>query len=265
MIELYHNDMSSCAQKVRLTLAEKGLDWTGHHLKLREGPQLKPDYLKLNPMGVVPTLIDDGEVIIESNLIMEYLDEAYPSPALRPSRPAGKVRMRLWTKQLDEGVHAALGTVSSCIAFRHQHLETNPTPELREAYYAKVPDEIKRARQRDVIENGMTSSYLPAAARRFRKLYDDMEAALGNTTWLAGEAYSLADIAFTPYLTRFEHLQLLDVLDGRLKLADWYGRVKARDAYAVGIGEWLSDEYLVLMRDKGLEARPAFMALFNGD
>ena len=55
MIELYHNDMSVCAQKVRLVLAEKKLEWTGHHLNLRAGDQHRPDYLKLNPKGVVPT------------------------------------------------------------------------------------------------------------------------------------------------------------------------------------------------------------------
>jgi glutathione S-transferase len=263
MIKLYHNDMSSCAQKVRLVLAEKGLSWAGHHLKLRDGPQFKPEYLKLNPMGVVPTLIDDGQVIIESTLIMEYLDEAYPTPPLRPSDPVGKVHMRLWTKQLDEGLHAATGTISSCVAFRYQHIDTKPTLDKREAYYAKIPDPVKRARQRDVIENGMSSKFLPDAVRRFRKLYDEMEATLTESTWLAGDAYTLADVAYTPYLTRFEHLQLLDVLQSRPNLANWYERIKSRKNYAVGIGEWLSNEYLILMRQKGLEARKTFMDLFN--
>jgi len=263
MIELYHNDMSSCAQKVRLTLAEKGLEWSGHHLDLRKGPQLDPEYLKLNPMGVVPTLIDNGEVIIESTLILEYLDEVYPNPPLRPTSAVDKVRMRMWTKQLDEGLHAATGTLSTCIAFRHQHFDTKPTPELREAFYAKIPDPVKRARQRDVIENGMASEFLPGAARRFRKIYDDMEAALGQSSWLVGENYSLADIAYTPYLTRFEHLQLLAVLETRPHLANWYDRIKARPNYAVGIGEWLSDKYLVLMKREGLEAQALFMEFFD--
>src|SRR4051812_6777343 len=56
MLELYHNDMSVCAAKVRLTLAEKGVPYTGHHLNLRAGDQREPGYLALNPKGVVPTL-----------------------------------------------------------------------------------------------------------------------------------------------------------------------------------------------------------------
>ena len=83
MIELYHNDMSVCAQKVRFALAEKKLAWEGHHLNLRAGDQQKPEYLKLNPNAVVPTLVDNGTVIIESTVISEYLDDAYPEPTLK--------------------------------------------------------------------------------------------------------------------------------------------------------------------------------------
>ena len=83
-LELYHNDMSACAQKVRLTLAEKGIQWQGHHLDLRAGDQQKADYLRLNPKGVVPTLVEDGKVVRESTVIMEYLEDRYPEPPLRP-------------------------------------------------------------------------------------------------------------------------------------------------------------------------------------
>lgn len=122
MLELYHNDMSVCAQKVRFALAEKKLAWEGHHLNLRAGDQQEPEYLKLNPNAVVPTLVDDGNIIIESTVICEYLDDAYPEPKLKPVNAVGRARMRLWTKQLDEGVHAATSVVSSAIAFRYQKL-----------------------------------------------------------------------------------------------------------------------------------------------
>ena len=83
MLELYHNDMSTCSQKARLALAEKGLDWASHHMRLRAGDQHKPEYLALNPNGVVPTLVHDGAVIIESTVINEYLDDEFAAPALR--------------------------------------------------------------------------------------------------------------------------------------------------------------------------------------
>ena len=84
MIELYHNDMSVCAAKVRIALAEKGLQWKSFPLDLRAGDALKPEYLRLNPNGLAPTLVHDGHVIIESTLIVEYLDETWTEAPLRP-------------------------------------------------------------------------------------------------------------------------------------------------------------------------------------
>ena len=122
MLELYHNDMSTCAQKVRLALAEKRADWKSHHLDLRARDQQKPDYIKLNPSAVVPTLSHDGAIIVESTVINEYIDDALEGPALRPASASGRARMRLWTKQLDEGLHADTGVLSTSIAFRYQKI-----------------------------------------------------------------------------------------------------------------------------------------------
>jgi glutathione S-transferase len=76
VIQLHHNGLSTCSQKVRLVLAEKGLEWQSRHLDLWQGDQQRPPYLALNPGAVVPTLVDEGRVIIESSVIMEYLDDA---------------------------------------------------------------------------------------------------------------------------------------------------------------------------------------------
>src|SRR5215204_5652147 len=122
-LALYHNDMSSCAQKVRLMLAEKRLEWESRHLDLRAGEHQQDWYIKLNPRAVVPTLIDCDIVVPESNVINEYLDERFPDPPLKPADPFGRARMRLWTKQLDEGVHdAGIAILSFGLAFRHQYL-----------------------------------------------------------------------------------------------------------------------------------------------
>ena len=100
MLELYHADSSVCAQKVRLALAEKGLEWSGHLLDLMAGDQFRPDYLQINPGAVVPTLIHDGQVIGESTLINEYLDDAFPASPLRPADPLARMTMRLFAEQV---------------------------------------------------------------------------------------------------------------------------------------------------------------------
>ena len=125
MLTLYHNDMSVCAQKVRLCLAEKALPYDSRHLNLRAGDQQQPDYLKLNPKGVVPTLVDDDTVVVESVVINEYIDDAFPKRPLKPNDPAGRAKMRWWTKQIDDGIFGATGTVSMSVAFHHQY-----TPEV---------------------------------------------------------------------------------------------------------------------------------------
>ena len=93
-LALYHNDMSSCAQKVRLMLAEKGLEWESRHLDLRAGEHQKDWYVKLNPRAVVPTLIDGDIKLFQSLAILEYLDEAYPEPPLLPAAPLARAWVR---------------------------------------------------------------------------------------------------------------------------------------------------------------------------
>ena len=112
MLELYHNTMSSCAQNVRVGLAEKGLAWKSHHLDLRAGDQQQPHYLNLNPKGIVPTLIDGDLVIRESNVILEYLDDASPSPKLLPADAFGRAEVRLWDQRLAEGHHDIATSIS---------------------------------------------------------------------------------------------------------------------------------------------------------
>lgn len=94
--------MSSCAKKLRFVLEEKELLWTGFELDLRKGDHLKTEFLKINPRGLVPSLVHDGVVVNESTIITEYLEEAFLQNPLMPVDPLGRARVRAWTKPLDE-------------------------------------------------------------------------------------------------------------------------------------------------------------------
>src|SRR5499433_738772 len=236
MLVLYHNDMSLCAQKVRLCLAEKGSEWESRHLVLRAGEHQQPWYVELNRRAVVPTLIDGDRVIPESNVILEYLEEAYPDPPLAPRDPFGRARMRLWTKQLDEDIHDASAAILSFgIAFRHQYLDRG---ELGRKMLEQIPNIFKRERRRDVIEKGTDSQHFIVAVQRMVQLLDEMEEALTEHRWLGCEEYTLADVAFTPYLARLEHLNIFGMVHGRKRVAEWYGRCKARPSFEAGIKRW---------------------------
>lgn len=254
MIELYHADMSTCAQKVRFVLAEKKLDWTGHTLNLRTRDQHQPDYLKLNPNGVVPTLVDNGQVIIESTVICEYLDDAYPDIPLRPDSPADRALMRRWTKWLDEVLHFYTGVLSGSIAFRHQHL-ARPADELA-AYLDGIPDPKRRARQREQIEKGMEAEQFIDAVGTFEDFLTRLEAQLSETRWMAGERYSLADIGYTPYVIRLFELELAPWMANRPNILKWYEQIQARENFTAGYKEWKNNDYCALMAEKGREAWP---------
>ena len=103
MLELYYFENSICSERALMTLAEKGVtDWVAHHVHLFEGQQFNPEYLKLNPKAQVPTLVHDGEVIRESSVITDYLDDLYPEPPLKPSKLSKIAQMREWIKESDE-------------------------------------------------------------------------------------------------------------------------------------------------------------------
>jgi glutathione S-transferase len=258
MLELHHNNMSTCSQKVRLVLRAKGLEPVEHHYNLRKGDQLDPAYLKLNPNGVVPTLVVDGRPVIESTLICEYLDEAYPEPPLRPADLIERAIMRRFAAIPDKGLHAACATVSSAIAFRHQHLAL--PPEELEAIIAATPDPARRERKRQTIEKGMAAPFAADAIRAYDGLLGRIEARLEETgDWLAGAAYSLAEACLVPYVVRLDHLTLGWLWDRRPRLTGWYEQIQARPDFA-GITDYIDDRYLVLMAEHGPPVRPVIEA-----
>ncbi len=262
MLALYHNDMSLCAQKVRVCLAEKGLDWEDRHIVLRSGEHQKPWYRQLNRRAVVPTLIHDEKVIPESSVILEYLDEAFPEPPLAPRDPYGRAKVRVWTKQLDEDIHdASAAIISFGIAFRHQYLEKG---ELGRQMLNQIPNIFKRQRRADVIARGPDSDHFVIAVQRMIQLLDEMEEALQQHQWLAGPTYSLADVAFTPYLARLEHLSILDMVGHRGHVASWYDRCKARPSFEAAIRKWENPDYLKLMRSRGAEHWPHVQRIIQG-
>jgi glutathione S-transferase len=261
MMTLYHNDMSVCAAKVRTALAEKKLSWEGVHLDLRAGDAQKPEYLKLNPNAVVPTLVHNGRTIIESTVICEYIDDEWPDRPLKPDHTWERAQMRLWTKQLDESVHAAVAVLSSCIAFRHQWLAR--PPQDRAKWLAGIPQADRRERSQSMIELGLDSPYFAPALRRFVKLFDDFEVVLENAPWLAGQGFSLADIGYAPYLARLRHLGIDILFDRHPRVAGWSQRIAGRPSAREGVDRWFNPKYLELFEERRPEARTAVAKLLG--
>jgi glutathione S-transferase len=259
MTELYHNDMSVCAQKVRLVLAETGQPWVSHHLSLAHGENRTPAYLAINPTGMVPTLLDAGAIIPQSNVIASYLNEVAGHP-LSPPTPLGRARMAAWTLQLDEDVHKSTGMLTFAVAFRHQNRPGMDSATLRARARAAPHLAAMLEPLADLVDHGPHAPALTAPLFRFEKLLTDMEAALQSTPYLAGDRVTLADLAFTPYITRLHHLQFDAWWQTRPALAAWFAAMQARPSYRTAITNWLNADYLTLMAAQGPQAWPLITA-----
>ena len=109
--------MTQLRNWVRIALLDKGIEATEHLMNLG-GDQFNPAYLKLNPNAVVPTIVHDGQPIIESSVILGYLDEAFSGPTLTPAAPQDRARMRLFLKLIDEYIHDSCTIITFATAFR---------------------------------------------------------------------------------------------------------------------------------------------------
>src|SRR5688572_6819299 len=116
---LYHHGSSACAAKVRFAMAEKGLQWEGVYVDILAGEQFKPEYLAVNPKGVVPALKHANHVIVESTLICEYLEDCFPAAPLLPASPLERYKARYWTKAVDEELHPACSALTYVVSHRH--------------------------------------------------------------------------------------------------------------------------------------------------
>jgi glutathione S-transferase len=234
---LYHGRTSVCSVKARLALAEKGVDFDSKLLTLR-GDQFDPAYMKLNPNAVVPTLIHDGHVIIESTVIMHYVDEAFPGAPLMPADPLARARARMITKLMDEHVHISCMTLTFATANR-AHL-ARMSPQEMEAELAKAPDARRSEIKRQVVRQGLDAPLVAEALAHQQKLHDQIESAMQRGPYLAGESYSLADAAATPYVWRLEQLKLAPIWQHRPGVAAWYERIRARPSFKTAVEGWVT-------------------------
>ena len=233
MLTLYHGPTAVCAAKVRITLAEKKISFDGIVINLHTGEQFNPEYMNLNPNAVVPTIVHDGKVLIESTIINEYLDETFPDPPLRPADAYGRARVRLWTKREDT-IHDAINTMTASILFRAELLQK--PPEERRKRYEKIPDLAKRKKWAEIMDNGVDSPLVDEALARFAKLFSDMEKALANGPWLVGDVFTLADIGQISFFFRLEMLECAGIWREHFpRVTDWFERCKARPSFKTAI------------------------------
>ncbi len=238
MLELYHAINSVCAQKVRLSIAEKAAEVQEHLMKL-DGDQYAPDYLKLNPNGVVPTLIHDGRAVTESTIILYYLDDIFPNKSLMPGDPIKRSQVRLMDKMVDDSVHHACIVLTFAIAFRPALLKMSEAE--REARFASSPIRNRAMYKRDVIRNGLDSEFVGDALQDMLNFLKAINEGLKNGPYIVGDSYSNAEASAIPYVLRLELLGLSRLWAGLPAVGEWWARVRARESTQTAIFSRMGD------------------------
>jgi glutathione S-transferase len=228
MMILHHGWRSSASRRVRLCLEEKGLSYQGHDVDMAKMEHHSPEYLKINPLGVIPTLIHDGRPLYESGTICEYLDESFPDP--RPDAPYERALMRNWIRHID-------ALIGNLIIFNWRHHLAKTASQWTDQELAEklknIPSKERQEAWLRAARKPYTEEERDAARARLVQLLDKMEEALKPSGWLVGGAYSIADIAAVPFVKRIdEEIAPHEVaVNKHPRLAEWWAKIQARPAY----------------------------------
>jgi glutathione S-transferase len=266
MLTLYHHGSSACAAKVRLALAEKQLEWEGRYVDILRGEQFSPEFLALNPKGVVPVLIHDGFVLSESTLICEYVEDAFPGRPLYPATPRDRARVRLWTKAVDEELHPACSALTYLASHRHTLLR-NGVGTFDEFLKQGASEGVSaRTLKWQWIQQGFDAPGATEKLRLYEHYLYKMESALRDSAWLVGTQLTIADVAMAPYLNRLAALGMNRIWErpDLPRVRDWFDRMRARPTFQSALVDWVPPELAREMRENGERSWPQVERLLSG-
>lgn len=192
VVKLYHWEPNANSGKPIIALIEKGVRFESHYTDLLDFDQHKPEYLAINPNGTIPVLVHGDVTLAESTEMGEYVDGAFEGPALRPETPEGRWRMRWWGKFLDGYFGPSLSMIGWSI-FVGPAVRNKDPDELRRNI-ERIPLKERRDAWTMAIYNRFPEKELEESRRRVQAGIRVMEAELGESTWCAGDSFSLADI-----------------------------------------------------------------------
>lgn len=257
MLALYHSPFSVSSQKVRMVLAEKNISWEDNQVDLLTGGQFKPEFVTLNPKAEVPVLVHDDKVLTESSVINEYLEERFEGTRLMPVEAWQRYQVRFAVAMIDGLIHRASGVLTYAVLARPL-LAQVPSEQL-ELMFSQTPNEELKKWRRSVLTSGLAAPEVAAALDQHRDFFAFMESRLVTPqSWMAGDAFSLADIAALPYVMRAEHLGLGDLFSvAELpNLRSWYMRMLIRPSMKPSFLDYVDASTQELLMNLVVAAQP---------
>ena len=235
-VHVLHFSGSSCSQKLRIFLNLKGIAWESHLVDLPTNENFTPWFLGINPRGLVPVLVHNGTVYIESNDIITYLEKTFPTPRLIPAGHENEVGALL---RHEDDLHLDFRTLS----FRFVFDRPGPpkSAQALASYAANGSGTVQGLQDREkamqiefwerAAREGFTDQAARAAAQKFRTEFEALDRRLTAQPYLMGEGLSVLDIAWFIYANR---LALGGYPMARLhpRVAAWLGKLAARPEFA---------------------------------
>ncbi|WP_346896737.1 glutathione S-transferase family protein [uncultured Roseibium sp.] len=227
---LYNAPQSTCSQRVRYALNAKGLEFEEHKLDLFSGDQLKPDYLAINPNGVVPALVHDGTPIIDSAVILEYLEDVFPDRApMRPVDPREIAKLRAMMRFVDEVPTPAIRMPSYNLAFL-PHFQAMSEEDFQALCDSKP---LRREFLMKMGRTGFPKADMDEALGRLRRGIERMAIWLAESggPWIMGDEISLVDLAIMPVIVRMDDINLGSIWDDHPEIGDWLDRIRETEPF----------------------------------
>ncbi len=257
---LYNAPQSTCSQRVRFVLNAKGLAFEEHKLDLFSGEQLKPAYLAINPNGVVPALLHDSRAVLDSTVIIEYLDETRPQgECFTPQDPVERARMRWMMRYIDEIPAPAIRVPSYNLAFL-PHFQKMSEEEFIALANSKP---LRKEFLLSMGRSGFPAKDMEQALDRLDRTVVRMNEWLAQSggPWLMGAQPTLADIAVMPVIVRMDDINLNASWADKPAVARWYEHIRAHPAFKATYyhGSLLTEKYphLAELRQKRAGAKQA--------
>ena len=209
-MKLYQSNGSPNSRRVRIFLAEKGISMPMVPVDLGAREQFSDAYAAINPRRVVPTLVlDDGTAIGEIPAIQRYIEEVHPDPALLGTSPKTKAQVAMWDRRVEqEGFASVMEAVRNTVPGLKNRAIAGPHD------YEQIPALVERSRQ------------------RVKNFYADFNARLAEVAFVAGEAFSVADITAVVTVDFATKAAGLPIPDAHTALKRWYDTVSARASMA---------------------------------
>ena len=233
-LHLYHAGWSNCSMRVRMTLEEKALPWTSHHLNTRIGEHITPEYFGINRNGLVPTLVHDGDVWIESIDIIRYLDAICPEPRLTPCDAAGLEKLSEWMR-LASTIHVT-AVKTFIYSSRPKNKRRKTAAELEKYRKLQTNKELIAFHTSNSSEEGLSEEDRRNAEQSLHDAFSQLDKYLGEHRWLVGDDFSLADITWVPLHYTLERAGFS--FDHHANVRAWAHTIAKRRSFQNAVVQW---------------------------